>query len=79
MIQKTAWFGYSHQKKKKHWKGFLFILIAIILIAIFAWIKFSPSDLSFNWQKVSVVKEIQLINFTIHYLMIIRLFGWNFM
>ena len=56
MIQKTAWFGYSHQKKKKHWKGFLFILIAIILIAIFAWIKFSPSDLSFNWQKVSVVK-----------------------
>ena len=56
MIQKTAWFGYSHQKKKSHWKGFLFILVAIIIIANFAWIKFSPSDLSFDWQKVSVVK-----------------------
>ena len=79
MIQKTAGFNYSHQKKKSRWKRFLLILVVIIIVAIFGWIKFSPSDLSFDGQKVSVVKEIQLINFTIHYLMIIRLFGWNFM
>lgn len=56
MIQKTTWFGYSHQKKKKHWKRFLFMLLIIAIIAIFTWIKFSPSDLSFDGQKVSVVK-----------------------
>ena len=56
MVQKTVWFGYSHQKKKEGWKWFLFIFVVIIIIAIFVWIKFSPSDLSFNGQKVSVVK-----------------------
>lgn len=56
MVQKTVGFGYSHQKKKKGWKWFLFIIIVIIFIAIFAWIKFSPSDLSFDWERVSVVK-----------------------
>ena len=56
MIQKTAGFNYSHQKKKNHWKWFLFVIVLIIIIAIRGWIKFSPSDLSFEWQKVSVVK-----------------------
>lgn len=56
MVQKTVGFGYSRQKKKKGWKWFLFILIAIIIIAIRGWIKFSPSDLNFENQKVSIVK-----------------------
>ena len=56
MVQKTVGFGYSHQKKKKAWKWFLFIFIAIIIIAIRWWVKFSPSDLSFDGQKVSIVK-----------------------
>ena len=56
MVQKTVWFGYSHQKKKKGWKWFLFILIAIIIVAIRWWIKYSPSDLVFQWEKVSIVK-----------------------
>jgi UPF0755 protein len=56
MVQKTVWFGYSHQKKKKGWKWFLFILIAIIIVAIRWWIKYSPSNLVFEWEKVSIVK-----------------------
>ena len=56
MVQKAVGFGYSRQKKKKGWKWFLFILIAIIIIAIRWWIKYSPSDLVFDWQKVSIVK-----------------------
>lgn len=56
MVQKTAGFGYSRQKKKKGWKWFLFILIAIIIVAIRWWIKYSPSDLVFEWEKVSIVK-----------------------
>ena len=63
MIQKTAWFGYSHQKKKSHWKGFLFIFVVIIIIAVFCLIKFSPRDLSFEWQKVSVVKWYTIAKF----------------
>ena len=56
MVQKTAGFGYSRQKKKKGWKWFLFILIVIIIVAIRWWIKYSPSDLVFEWEKVSIVK-----------------------
>ena len=56
MVHKTVWFGYSHQKKKKGWKWFLILLVVIVIIAIFGWIKYSPSDLSFDGQKVSVVK-----------------------
>ena len=56
MVQKTVGFGYSHQKKKKGWKWFLILLIVIIILAIRWWIKFSPSDLNFEWQKVSIVK-----------------------
>ena len=56
MVQKTVGFGYSRQKKKKGWKWFLFILIAIIIVAIRWWIKYSPSDLVFEWEKVSIVK-----------------------
>ena len=56
MVQKTVGFGYSHQKKKKWWKWFLFILIAIVIVAIRWWIKYSPSDLVFEWEKVSIVK-----------------------
>jgi UPF0755 protein len=56
MVQKTVWFGYSHQKKKKGWKWFLFILIAIIIVAIRWWVKYSPSNLVFEWEKVSIVK-----------------------
>ena len=56
MVQKNVGFGYSRQKKKKGWKWFLFILIAIVVIAIRGWIKFSPSDLNFENQKVSIVK-----------------------
>ncbi len=56
MVQKTVGFGYSHQKKKKHWKWFLFLLIVIIILIVRWWIKFSPSDLNFEWQKVSIVK-----------------------
>ena len=56
MVQKTVGFGYSHQKKKKGWKWFLFILIAIIIVAVRWRIKYSPSDLVFEWEKVSIVK-----------------------
>ena len=56
MVQKSVEFGYSRQKKKKGWKWFLFILIAIIIVAIRWWIKYSPSDLVFEWEKVSIVK-----------------------
>lgn len=56
MVQKSVGFGYSHQKKKKSWKWFLFILVAIIIVAIRWWIKYSPSDLVFEWEKVSIVK-----------------------
>jgi UPF0755 protein len=56
MVQKTVGFGYSRQKKKKHWKWFLFLLIVIIILVVRWWIKFSPSDLNFEWQKVSIVK-----------------------
>jgi UPF0755 protein len=56
MVQKTVGFGYSRQKKKKGWKWFLFVLIAIIIVAIRWWIKYSPSDLVFQWEKVSIVK-----------------------
>ena len=56
MVQKTVWFGYSRQKKKKGWKWFLILLIAILVLAIRWWIKYSPSDLVFDWQKVSIVK-----------------------
>lgn len=56
MVQKTVWFGYSRQKKKKRWKWFLILLIAILVLAIRWWIKYSPSDLVFENQKVSIVK-----------------------
>ena len=56
MVQKAVGFGYSRQKKKKGWKWFLFILIVIIIVAIRWWIKYSPSDLVFEWEKVSIVK-----------------------
>lgn len=56
MGQKAVGFGYSRQKKKRGWKWFLFILVAIIIVAIRGWIKFSPSDLNFENQKVSIVK-----------------------
>ena len=56
MVQKNVGFGYSNQKKKKHWNGFLFFIIAIIIIVIRWFAKFSPSDLAFEWQKVSIIK-----------------------
>ena len=56
MVQKAVGFGYSRQKKKKGWKWFLILLIAILVLAIRWWIKYSPSDLVFDWQKVSIVK-----------------------
>ncbi len=56
MVQKAVGFGYSRQKKKKGWKWFLVLLIAILVLAIRWWIKYSPSDLVFDWQKVSIVK-----------------------
>ena len=56
MVQKTVGFGYSRQKKKKGWKWFLILLIAILVLVIRWWIKYSPSDLVFENQKVSVVK-----------------------
>lgn len=56
MVQKTVGFGYSRQKKKKGWKWFLILLIAILVLAIRWWIKYSPSDLVFENQKVSIVK-----------------------
>jgi UPF0755 protein len=56
MVQKTVGFGYSRQKKKKGWKWFLILLIAILVLAIRWWLKYSPSDLVFDWQKVSIVK-----------------------
>lgn len=56
MVQKTVGFGYSRQKKKKKWKWFLILLIAILILAIRWWIKYSPSDLTFEGQKVSIVK-----------------------
>ena len=56
MVQKTVGFGYSRQKKKKGWKWFLILLIAILVIAIRGRIKYSPSDLVFENQKVSIVK-----------------------
>ena len=56
MVQKTVGFGYSLQKKKKGWKWFLVLLIAILVLAIRWWIKYSPSDLVFENQKVSIVK-----------------------
>ena len=56
MVQKTVGFGYSRQKKKKGWKWFLVLLIAILVLAIRWWIKYSPSDLVFEWEKVSIVK-----------------------
>jgi len=56
MVQKTVWFGYSRQKKKKRWNWFLILLIAILILAIRWWIKYSPSDLVFENQKVSIVK-----------------------
>ena len=56
MVQKTVGFGYSRQNKQKGWKWLLFILIAIIIVAIRWWIKYSPSDLIFHWEKVSIVK-----------------------
>ena len=56
MVQKTVGFGYSRQKKKKGWKWFLILLIAILVLVIRWWIKYSPSDLVFENQKVSIVK-----------------------
>lgn len=56
MVQKTVGFGYSHQKKKKDWKWWLFLFIVIVILAIRWCAKFSPSDLNFDDQKVSVVK-----------------------
>ena len=56
MVQKAVGFGYSRQKKKKGWKWFLVLLIAILVLAIRWWIKYSPSDLVFENQKVSIVK-----------------------
>jgi len=56
MVQKAVGFGYSRQKKKKGWKWFLILLIAILVLAIRWWIKYSPSDLVFEWEKVSIVK-----------------------
>ena len=56
MVQKTVGFGYSHQKKKKSWKWFLFIAIVVVIVAIRGRIKFSPSDLNFENQKVSIIK-----------------------
>ena len=56
MIQRTVWFGYSRQKKKKRWKWFLILLIAILVLAIRGRIKYSPSDLVFENQKISIVK-----------------------
>ena len=56
MIQRTTGFGYSHQKKKKHWKKFLFIFLLIAIFVVLGCLKFWPSDLSFDGQKVSVVK-----------------------
>ena len=55
MVQKNVWFWYANAKKKKwHWKRIF--LIIIVIIAIRWWIKFSPSDLTFQWEKVSIVK-----------------------
>ena len=56
MVQKTVWFGYSRHKKQKSKKWVLFMFIAILIIAIRWWIKYSPSDLVFENQKVSIVK-----------------------
>ena len=56
MIQKAVGFSYSRQKKKKRWKWFLIFLIAILVLGIRWWIKYSPSDLNFENQKVSIVK-----------------------
>ncbi len=56
MVQKNVGFGYLNQKKKKGWKWFWFVLVVIVIIAIFGWVKYSPSDLSFDGQKVSIVK-----------------------
>ena len=56
MVQKAVGFGYSRQKKKKGWKWFLILLIAVLVLAIRWWIKYSPSDLVFENQKVSIVK-----------------------
>ena len=56
MVQKTVGFNYSRQKKKKGWKWFLILLIAILVLAIRGRIKYSPSDLVFENQKISIVK-----------------------
>ena len=56
MVQKTVGFNYSRQKKKKGWKWFLILLIAILVLAIRGRIKYSPSDLVFENQRVSIVK-----------------------
>lgn len=56
MVQKAVGFSYARQKKKKSKKWLLFLFIAILIIAIRWWIKYSPSDLVFENQKVSIVK-----------------------
>jgi UPF0755 protein len=56
MVQKTVGFNYSCQKKKKGWKWFLILLIALLVLAIRGRIKYSPSDLVFENQRVSIVK-----------------------
>ena len=56
MVNKTVWFWYANAKKKKwNWKGLIIIIIAIIIIA-FCRVKFSPSELNFENQKVSIVR-----------------------
>ena len=57
MVQKKVGFWYANSKKKKRpRKWFLIIFIAIIVILIWGRIKYSPSKLSFENEKVSVIK-----------------------
>lgn len=57
MIQKTAWFGYSSAKKNtKTWKWLWLFLCIVVIVIIWWWMKISPRDLIFEWEKVSVVK-----------------------
>lgn len=57
MIQRRASFAYANsRKKKKSWMWKRFFLLIIFIFLVFWWIKYAPSDLTFNGQKVSVVK-----------------------
>lgn len=57
MIQRNVDFWYAHSKKyKKRYGWNLIVMCLFLLILIIVWIKLSPEKMSFEWEKVSIVK-----------------------